>query len=314
MTPQVPGSGSALGPQANHCDIEETLVRNSPKSQPSEPVDHQECCLVQIYPTDIVDGMILLDDELFVVGRDPTNELCLPDSSVSRVHAEFKPQQNGHYRVTDLNSTNGITVNEQQVDSQTLVAGDTIQIGCYLFKFLAAGSVESQYHETVYSALTTDALTGAMNKRYMQETLDREIARARRQDTELAIVMLDIDHFKSINDTHGHLVGDEVLREFSARIHNICREDDLFARYGGEEFCLCTFFADRREVQEITQRCLQAVAQTAFDTTAGPLKVTASFGVAFLSEHPDHDRLGIIGEADKKLYEAKSSGRNRICF
>lgn len=311
MAQQASHTNNSANPLGNFCEIEETLVR---KSTGEESAKLQECCLVQIYPTDIVDGMVLLDDETFVVGRDPSNDLCLPDSSVSRQHAEFQPLENGRYRIADLNSTNGISVNEQHVATHELASGDTIQIGCYLFKFLAAGSVESQYHETVYSALTTDALTGAMNKRYMLETLDRELARARRHNSELAIVMLDIDHFKSVNDTHGHLVGDEVLREFSARLQKVCREDDLFARYGGEEFCLCTFEADHDEVREIADRCLHVVADSPFETSIGPLNVTASFGVAFLSDYVDHNRLGLLGEADKKLYQAKALGRNRVCF
>lgn len=274
----------------------------------------QECCLVQIYPADVVDGMILLDNSPLLVGRDPAAGLCLPNGSVSRHHVEIAPSPSGSYTLKDLQSTNGTLVNSQKTAAVELQSGDTIKIGTYLFKFLAAGSVESQYHETVYTAMTQDALTGAMNKRYLLETLNRELARCRRQSSELAAVMIDIDHFKGINDSHGHLVGDEVLREFGRRLHQLCREDDLFARYGGEEFCLCVFGASRANVEDITNRCLDVIRETLFQSSAGPLAITASFGVALHSEFPDADTLGLINEADKRLYQAKESGRDRVCF
>lgn len=274
----------------------------------------QECCLVQIYPADVVDGMVLLDDNKLLIGRDPAAGLCLPNGSVSRHHVEISLASNGNYVLQDLQSTNGTLVNGQRIATAELESGDTVKIGTYLFKFLAAGSVESQYHETVYTAMTQDALTGAMNKRYLLEALSRELARSRRQSSELAVVMMDIDHFKCVNDTHGHLVGDEVLREFGRRLHQLCREDDLFARYGGEEFCLCVFGATRSDVEDITNRCLDVIRSTPFQSAAGQLAITASFGVALHSEFADADTLGLINQADKRLYQAKECGRDRVCF
>lgn len=276
----------------------------------------QQCCLVQIYPADVVDGMLLLEESVLTIGRETNNDLYLGDSSVSRQHAELHRQGNG-YQLQDLGSTNGSLVNGVRAHEQTLQSGDTLQFGCYMFKFLAAGSVESQYHETVYSTMTRDALTGTMNKRYLLESMQREIARCQRQQSTLAAIMLDIDHFKSVNDDHGHLVGDEVLREFGSRVNSVCREDDLLARYGGEEFCLVLFGSELAEAKEMAERCRAIVADKPFATAAGELKITASFGVAVLEDSVLDDSgrespLDLINRADMRLYEAKRGGRNRV--
>jgi diguanylate cyclase (GGDEF)-like protein len=277
----------------------------------TQPTVGQECCLVQIYPADVVSGMLLLETNRLVVGRDPAVDLPLVDSSVSRQHAAFVSESTG-YRIQDLGSTNGTLVNGARVSDRSLRSGDTIQIGSFIFKFLSAGSIESKYHETVYSAMTRDALTGAMNKRYLLETLSREVARAIRQQQSLSLLMLDIDHFKSVNDTHGHLVGDEVLREFGRRILADCREEDLLARYGGEEFCLVLCSSGRNEAVEIANRYREVIAGNPFQTTTGLLPVTASFGVSCLDPAAPMNADELIRQADDNLYEAKRSGRNRV--
>tara|TARA_R110002073_G_scaffold15425_6_gene60847 strand:+ start:10042 stop:10995 length:954 start_codon:yes stop_codon:yes gene_type:complete len=272
-----------------------------------------ECCLVQIYPPDVIEGMQLLEDDQFSIGRSPDTDLPLFDSSVSRQHAMLIRSQDG-YLVRDLGSTNGTFVNEKLIDSGCpLRSGDTIRIGSFLFRFLSAGCVETQYHETVYSAMTRDALTGTMNKRYLMEALNREIARSTRAQMEMSVVMVDIDHFKSINDTYGHLVGDEVLRTFGKRIGDICRSDDLLARYGGEEFCLLLAATGHEDAREMSERCRHAVADTPFETAAGPLPITASFGFTVLNPGQPKTSSALLGAADQQLYEAKRSGRNRVC-
>ncbi|TWU06247.1 GGDEF domain-containing protein [Stieleria varia] len=273
---------------------------------------NRECCLVQIYPADVVDGMMLLSDHTLVMGRDGRCELILPDHSVSRKHAELIRGEDG-YMIRDLASTNGTFVNGQAIDQHLLASGDTIRLGSFLFKYLSAGSVESQYHETVYTALTRDALTGTMNKRYLLESLQRGIASSSRQKTVLSVLMLDIDHFKSVNDTYGHLVGDEVLREFGSRINGVCREDDLLARYGGEEFCMMLSATGRSEAIEMAERCRSAVASEPFQTAVGPLEITASFGIACSDPEVPTSPKELIDAADQKLYEAKRGGRNRVC-
>ena len=272
-----------------------------------------ESCLVQIYPADIVDGMVLLESDCLLIGRDENASMVLSDSGVSRRHAELI-HEDGVYAIRDLGSTNGTLVNGTPINrKQILNTGDTVRIGSFIFRFLSADSVETQYHETVYNALVRDALTGTMNKRYLLESMHREIARAVRQDAPLSVAILDIDHFKSVNDTHGHLIGDEVLKEFGKRMTDVSRDDDLLARYGGEEFCLLLAGTSLVEAIEITERCRTAVAETPFATAIGDLPITASFGVACLDPIEPIDPLDLIASADAKLYEAKRTGRNRVC-
>ncbi|MCA9140904.1 MAG: GGDEF domain-containing protein [Planctomycetales bacterium] len=306
------GAGPDLKPPGDHgahVEPDATMHRS-----PEQPIDqhHDQSCLVQIYPADVVDGMLLIESDELVIGRDAGADLMLPDNSVSRRHAVIRRTSQG-FEIKDLGSTNGTFVAGEQITKVALKSGDTIRLGSFLFKFLSAGSVESQYHETVYSALTRDALTGTMNKRYLLETLKRSIATAVRQKQPLTVVMLDIDHFKSVNDTYGHLVGDEVLREFGQRVGTACREDDLLARYGGEEFCMLLTATDSVEAMEVAERCRTTVCDQPFQTAAGPLNISASFGFAVLN--PDHSETGLelINRADERLYEAKKSGRNRVC-
>lgn len=294
----------------------ETMCRRGAGFAIEQPT--QEGCLVQMYPPDVVDGMLRLDEPLLIVGRDLQADLVLDDNGVSRKHCQFE-RVGDRFSLRDLGSTNGTRVNGQLIDQHVLTSGDRIQIGGFLFKFLSAGSVESQYHETVYSLMTKDALTGAMNKRYLLETMQREIARCLRHVRPLAVVMLDIDHFKSVNDTYGHLVGDDVLREFAARVESTCREDDVLGRYGGEEFCLMLCETTLGEAIEKAERCRAAIADAPFPTSAGDLPITASFGVApmaaeRLTHLPSPQRVSaLLQTADERLYDAKRGGRNRVC-
>ncbi|OYP31063.1 GGDEF domain-containing protein [Rhodopirellula sp. MGV] len=273
---------------------------------------NDKTCLVQIYPPNVVDGMLLLEQPKILVGRDTNANLVLADQSVSRSHAELEWTDDG-YVLRDLGSTNGTQVNDASVQSRLLQSGDTIHFGIFIFRFLTADSIETQYHETVYNALVRDVLTGTMNKRYLLEVMEREIARAVRQQSLLSVTMLDIDHFKSINDTYGHLIGDEVLKQFGGRVANVSRCDDLLARYGGEEFCLLMAGTDLAEACEIAERCRQVVANTPFQTEVGPLDISASFGVACLDPVRAISTLDFLQLADQKLYDAKSAGRNCVC-
>lgn len=271
----------------------------------------QECCLVQIYPVDIVAGMVLLENDRLVVGRDPAVDLLLADGSVSRRHVEFLKEPGG-YRIRDLGSTNGTLVNGERISECRLHSGDTVQVGSLIFKFLSAGSVESKYHETVYSAITHDALTGAMNRRYLLESLRRELARAVRQQQPLSVLMLDIDHFKRVNDTYGHLVGDEVLREFGSRMLDSCRDDDLLARYGGEEFCVVLCSTAWQDAVDMAERSRMRIADAPFQTSVGALGISASFGLACFEPARPVTSDELLRAADERLYEAKRRGRNRV--
>ncbi len=157
----------------------------------------------------------------------------------------------------------------------------------------------------------TDALTGLANRRQLQEFLAQEVGRSRRRWRPMALAMVDVDHFKAINDTHGHAVGDEVLVELGRRLTRTVRTVDVVARCGGEEFCVCLLETEGAMALEVAQRLLDAVGCEPFLTSRGPLRVTASLGVADLRQRDDSvERLA--ARADAALYDAKRRGRNRV--
>ncbi len=157
---------------------------------------------------------------------------------------------------------------------------------------------------------TVDAMTGVANRRHFLALADGAMSDAGSSDRPLTAIMLDIDHFKRVNDTHGHLVGDTVIQEVGARLRATIRDGDLLGRYGGEEFALLVT-ADQQHAEQLAQRLLDVVRRTPVETTAGPLHITISVGMAH-SADTDTDLGALLGRADEALYQAKHGGRNRL--
>ena len=149
-----------------------------------------------------------------VLGRGNDCDIRINDHSVSRRHARIQPGADGYYAV-DLQSTNGTFVNDVPASICKLKDGDYLRVGNCIYRFLAGGNVEAEYHEEIYRLTIIDALTDIHNKRYLLEFLDRELARSARYDRPLALIMFDLDRFKAINDELGHLGGDFTLRELA---------------------------------------------------------------------------------------------------
>ncbi|QDV69850.1 Response regulator PleD [Rosistilla carotiformis] len=266
--------------------------------------------LVQIHPLDLDRGPIEIS-ETILIGRDANCCLHLPDNSVSRRHAEIE-KQDDVYTIRDLESTNGVVINGMPITEHVLQTGDRIQLGSRIFRFLADHDLEAQYHETVYAMMTRDGLTGVFNKRYLLESLDREVARCRRYQRPIAVILLDVDHFKLINDTYGHLAGDEVLQQLSMRLEHVLRSDEILARFGGEEFAIVIVESDRAKALDVAERCRKACAEAAFETSAGLLEVTISLGVSAPAVDEIETQSALLDAADKFLYQAKENGRNQV--
>jgi two-component system cell cycle response regulator len=267
-------------------------------------------CLVALYGTSIGKKHELTHG-LTTLGRDPLATIILEADSVSRQHARIEIER-GETWISDLGSTNGTFVNDVPVTSrQRLTSGDLLRIGDVIFKFLAGSNVEAAYHEEIYRMTIRDGLTAVANARYLGEFLEREFARSRRHHRDLAVLLIDVDRFKRINDTWGHLTGDYVLRELARIIESRVRRDELFARYGGEEFCLVLPENDRENAMsyaEIIRRLVEG-HRFVFDGTHIP--VTVSIGVGLYT--PDMVRAqDIVRVADEALYRAKNGGRNRV--
>ena len=171
---------------------------------------------------------------------------------------------------------------------------------------------ETEYHEEIYRLTIIDALTDIHNKRYFMEFLDRELARSSRYDRPLALVMMDIDRFRSINEDLGHLGGDFTLRELAARIKGNIRKEELFARYGGEEFAVVLPETGRDGAVCLAERLVKVVNQTPFQYEDKRYPVTISAGVATTIGEKAITPHDLIRRADEKLYDAKHSGRNCV--
>jgi diguanylate cyclase (GGDEF)-like protein len=154
---------------------------------------------------------------------------------------------------------------------------------------------------------STDKLTGAFNRTKFDEIIKREVERARRFDHPLAIIMFDIDHFKEINDTYGHLTGDAALRDIAALVNKLIRKIDFLVRWGGEEFVIIAPETPLDRASGLAERIRKAIAKNRFDGIKG---VSASFGVTTLKKSDDIDH--VLTRVDNALYKAKSSGRNQV--
>lgn len=184
-------------------------------------------------------------------------------------------------------------------------------ISAAIAELLNRGHVETFLaHQQLREFAMTDPLTGLLNRRAMDHRLAVEMARNQRHGTGFAVVMMDLDHFKRVNDTHGHDVGDEVLRRLAVRIREVTREDDAIARWGGEEFLLMVHSSDSVDAAAVAEKVRDIVAARPFRTSAGELPITISLGVAIHEGTETVEQT--VARADKALYQAKADGRNRV--
>jgi diguanylate cyclase (GGDEF)-like protein len=274
---------------------------------------NREACLVHIYPTGPNMGCRYpLGEQTLLLGRGEDCDIRLLDHSVSRRHARIEPSPEG-YLVFDQQSTNGTFVNDKQLDPSWLLQdGDYLRIGNCIYRYLAGGNIEAEYHEEIYRLTILDGLTQIHNQRYMTEFLEREVVRSQRHNRPLAVLMIDLDRFKTINDTHGHLCGDFVLREMTDVIRDTVRKEDLFARYGGEEFVLVLVETGPEEAVLVAERIRQSVEDHPFQFESAGVKLTISIGIACMTGDMDATPAGLLRQADENLYQAKRSGRNRV--
>lgn len=260
-----------------------------------------------------------LDKPEVVLGRADTTAIQVDHESVSREHARVTVL-GGTCRIADLGSTNGTWVNDRRVEDTELRDGDLVRVGQTVFKYLTGTNIEAKYHEAIYLLSTTDGLTGAANKSSFLEILERELRRANRYGRKLSLAIFDIDLFKKVNDTWGHLAGDYVLRELSRLVAEQVRRVDTFARYGGEEFALILPETGRDDARTLCEKLGRLIREHTFTFDGAVLSITVSFGVATVDLHPSNAKSDpppaaarVIAAADAKLYEAKQSGRNRVC-
>jgi diguanylate cyclase (GGDEF)-like protein len=290
-------------------DPAETTQRTLLSGGPHRPAPRSACVVV-------IHGEGLgrradIESEPILVGRSQEADLVVAHKSVSREHCRIWRDGND-YRIRDLGATNRTRVNEAPVDEALLHDGDHIVVGESILKFISQTSVEASYHEEIYQLATHDMLTELYNRRHFIEMADKEIARALRHQRPLALCIVDVDLFKPINDRHGHIAGDEVLRQIASLVKQHVRSDDIAARIGGEEFAVMLPESDAAVASQFAERLRNAVADTGFAPGGEAQRITVSIGISTLSGTRT-SRPSLMAAADAALYRAKDDGRNRVC-
>jgi diguanylate cyclase (GGDEF)-like protein len=278
-------------------------------SRISEKPVSKEACLVVIYGMDL-GKKFHLDRKQIVIGRSSKADVQVDQESVSRNHCKLI-NTGKSLMLRDLGSTNGTYVNDELVDEYVLRDGDYIKIGRCIFKFLSGNNIENAYHEEIYRLTTVDGLTQVFNKRYFVETLEREIGRAHRYRRDLSLIMFDIDKFKDINDTFGHLAGDSVLKQLASTIKSRIRREDILSRYGGEEFSIILPEIDTENALNFAEKIRALVQKAVFKFEDTRIPVTISIGVASINTEL-REPQEFVKIADANLYQAKARGRNRV--
>jgi diguanylate cyclase (GGDEF)-like protein len=266
-------------------------------------------CLVVIYGPELGKRAPLATGT-FEIGRSSKSDLPIDQESISRQHARITWDGQRH-AVEDLGSTNGTFVNDTSVKRQPLKDGDQIKLGRSILKYMAGDNIEVNYHEEIYRLMTMDALTQTHNRRYFNDALEREFNRSLRYRRALSLVLFDVDHFKQINDTYGHVAGDSVLRQLALVVKPRTRAQDIFARVGGEEFAVLVPEVDLNGTRVAAEKIRSLIEAARFAVDNKEFGVTVSVGVTTFDARVTSP-AALYEMADQNLLAAKSGGRNKV--
>jgi diguanylate cyclase (GGDEF)-like protein len=293
----------------------------SPEAQTGERERHPALVFLR---GELLAAPIPLEREEVTLGRALEADVRVNDARASRMHARIRVERDPatgeeRYRLTDLGSTNGTLLNGQPVTDAYLRDGDKLTIGEHLLRFDLLDDIDREYQRQIHRLLAHDELTGLLTSKSFFSELRREAARSESEGRPFCVLMMDIDHFKSVNDAHGHLVGSQTLEEVGSLITGALRAGDVAARFGGEEFaafllnadCAQGLVAAERVRASVEAHLFSAVRRGSAQDTGETLRVTISVGVA---SYPDdaRDPIELVELADTALYRAKNQGRNRV--
>src|SRR5882762_657468 len=266
---------------------------------------------------------IPLERAQVTVGRALDADIRVNDSRASRLHARIitEADETGvmRYRLKDLDSTNGTILNGRAIDQEFLQDGDKFEVGDQLIRFEMLDEIDREFQQQIHRLLVHDELTGLLTSKSFFSEMRREAARAEAESMPFCVLMMDIDHFKEVNDTYGHLVGSETLEEVGAVIKSSLRAGDVGARFGGEEFAAFLLDADYAQGLVAAERVRTGIEKHEFPavrraSSEAPRthRMTISVGLAAYPEDA-RDPIQLVEMADSALYRAKRSGRNRVC-
>jgi len=293
---------------------DDTGTQTQPAIPPESDREHQRNRAYLVVLAGVSAGeMLKITADKTVIGRGAHVTFRLTDDGVSREHCQLV-REGDRIVLCDLGSTNGTYCNGARVDRRELVDGDKIMVGSTtILKFTYQDYLDEVFQRQMYESALRDGLTKVFNRRYFTDHLEKEFAYALRHETPLALIFIDIDLFKSINDTYGHAAGDYTLSELSAMLTTMLRTEDVLARFGGEEFTILCRGTDLAGVKVVAERLRAAIERRAFDFNGTRIPVTISVGVTAIPDSTITDAAAFLADADKAMYEAKRSGRNRVC-
>lgn len=265
---------------------------------------------VILYDGDEIGGLHTLTREETVIGRTAGADIVIPDPRVSRRHACIRKNGEGSFEVVDLGSRDGTFLDGERVRQAPLQNGSKVGIGGRILKFSLLDRSDVAYQARIVQMIHVDELTGLLTKRSFYRALETEIIRTERYEHPLAVLMIDLDHFKRINDTFGHLVGSQCLAEVGRLIRESTRVIDVNGRYGGEEFVSFLPETDTSAALVVAERIRETLGARQFHYRDLAYNVRISIGIAIMPAH-GRDVETLIQAADVALYRAKESGRNR---
>ncbi len=271
---------------------------------------------------DLLAVPIPLEREEVILGRALEADVRVNDTKVSRQHAKITtlkdPKgENDTYLLSDLESSNGTLLNGEPVKHETLQNGDKITIGKHLLRFELLDDIDREYQQQIRRLLAHDDLTGLLSSRSFFSELRRETARSTQNNTTFCVLMMDIDFFKNVNDTYGHLTGSKTIEEIGMCITKTLRTGDAASRFGGEEFAAFLLEAELPQALIAAERIRTAIENQPFSVikqgkASGIHHITMSVGI---SSFPcdSTDPIELVEMADSALYRAKRLGRNQTC-
>lgn len=300
---------------ARYISEEVTVITPTPlDTEDRQQKDDRGAHLIVLSGTNV--GQVFeLTKRRVTLGRDDSSDIQIMDAGISRQHAMIeRDKDGGTYRLRDDGSRNGTFANNHRVEEfYNLCDGDKIQIGVMtILKFAFTDEAEANYAQRMYEAAHRDGLIGIFNRRYFEDRLTADFGYAKRHNQHLSLLMLDLDHFKRVNDTYGHPAGDAVLKSFAELVARNIRSDDILARFGGEEFVVLCRHTDLMRASILGERIRHAVSQHVFEAGDQQLKITTSIGISALPDPEIAEPKALVEAADESLYKAKQRGRNCV--
>jgi diguanylate cyclase (GGDEF)-like protein len=281
---------------------------------PDPPAGAREHGMLHVLAGPHNGAIFMIDQPVVVMGRGSSCQIYLVDQGISRQHARILRADDGFY-LEDAGSRNGTFCQRERVESpRKLEDGDRIALGAEtVMRFSLQDRVEREASRQTVELMIRDPLTQLFNRRQLDDRLKTEFAFAKRHDTSLHALMVDLDRFKPINDRFGHQAGDRVLREVARCLEHVLRVEDLVGRYGGEEFLIAIRGVDELGAKALGERLRSTIEALQINHVQKDIPVTVSIGIGEMRN--EHEAVGdLLRVADEALYEAKAAGRNRVVF